>query len=186
MDDQAIYDLYWARNEQAIAATHQKYGPWCRTIAHRILMIQEETEECVSDTYMTAWNKIPPERPNIFKAWLGKITRNLALSRYRKLNAEKRGGGQTELALEELEFCVSGKETIDSEMDSRAIVSAINRFLTDQSQTNRDIFMRRYFHMESIREIAGAYRMSESRVTSLLFRQRKQLKSVLEQEGIEL
>lgn len=92
MEDEEIYQLYWKRSEQAITATHEKYGGWCQGIAYRILNAREESEECVSDTYFTVWNRIPPQKPRIFRAWLGKITRNLALDRYRYLTAEKRGG----------------------------------------------------------------------------------------------
>jgi RNA polymerase sigma-70 factor (ECF subfamily) len=186
MEDEEIYALYWKRNEQAIAATHQKYGSWCRGIAHRILNIQEETEECVSDTYLTVWNNIPPQRPKVFRAWIGKITRNLALSRYRMLTADKRGGGETALALEELDFCVSGQETVEGTLDSREIVRVINLFLAELPETQRNIFLRRYWHLSPISEIATAYHMSESRVTSMLFRHRKQLRELLQKEGIDL
>ena len=186
MEDQEIYELYWNRNEQAIAATHQKYGSWCRGIAHRILQIREETEECVSDTYLTVWNNIPPQRPQIFRAWLGKITRNLALTRYRKLHAAKRGGDETALALDELGYCVSGSETIESEMDSHEIIRVINLFLGSLPGVQRQIFMRRYWHMAPIPEIASDFSMTEARVTSMLFRHRKQLRVLLEKEGVAL
>lgn len=186
MEDQEIYALYWKRNEQAIAATHQKYGSWCRGIAHRILTIKEETEECVSDTYLTAWNNIPPEKPQVFRAWLGKITRNLALSRYRKLHASKRGGGETALVLDELSYCVSGKDDMDSAMESSEITRVIDKFLASLPETQRHIFMRRYWHMASISEIASNFRMSESKVTSMLFRHRKMLRELFEKEGIAL
>lgn len=186
MEDDAIYTLYFQRNEGAIAATHQKYGSWCRGIAHRILNIKEETEECVSDTYLTAWNHIPPQKPAVFRAWLGKITRNLALDRWRKFSAEKRGGGEMDLALEELSFCVSGSDPIDEMIDSGTIHRAIDTFLSGLSETQRNIFLRRYWHLSSIREIAETYHMSEGKVRSLLFRLRKKLKEQLEKEGIEL
>lgn len=186
MEDDAIYTLYFQRNEGAIAATHQKYGSWCRGIAHRILNIKEETEECVSDTYLTAWNNIPPQKPAVFRAWLGKITRNLALDRWRKLTAEKRGGGETDLALEELSFCVSGSGSVDDTIDSKEIGRVIDLFLSGLSDTQRNIFLRRYWHLSSIREIAESYHMSEGKVRSLLFRLRKKLKDQLEREGIDL
>lgn len=186
MEDQEIYALYWKRSEQAIAATHQKYGTWCHGIAYRILNIKEETEECVSDTYLTVWNNIPPQRPQVFRAWLGKITRNLALTRYRKLHASKRGGGETALALDELSYCVSGSQGPESELESQEIVRVINEFLASLPETQRHIFMRRYWHMSSIQEIASNFRMSESKVTSMLFRMRKQLRALLEKEGVAL
>ena len=154
MEDEAIYDLYWNRDEEAIHQTHLKYGPWCRGIALRILEIQEDAEECVNDTYLQVWNNIPPQRPSIFRAWLGRITRNLALSRYRRNNAGKRGGGQTALALEELGECVSGKESTESQLESQDVAAVINRFLESLSVQQRTIFMRRYWHMTSIGDIA--------------------------------
>lgn len=184
MEDEQIYELYWARNEEAITRTHEKYGPWCRGIAMRILEIREEAEECVSDTYLQVWNNIPPQRPNVFRAWLGRITRNLALTRYRRSHAEKRGGGQTALALEELRECVSGRESVETAEDSREIAAAINAFLGSLPEVQRSIFLRRYWHMTSIAEIAKAYGMSESRVTSMLHRMRKKLREMLEKEGI--
>ena len=186
MEDEEIYQLYWKRNEQAITATHEKYGGWCQGIAYRILNAREESEECVSDTYFTVWNLIPPQKPRIFRAWLGKITRNLALDRYRYLTAEKRGGTETALALEELNSCVSGVQTPEGQLDAKEVTLVIRAFLDGQPEPQRSIFLRRYWHMSSIRDIAAAYSMSESKVTSLLFRQRKQLKTMLEKAGIDL
>lgn len=186
MEDEAIYQLYFQRNEEAITQTHQKYGPWCRGVAMRILNRREDAEECVSDTYLNAWNHIPPQKPRSFCAWLGRITRNLALSRYRMYTAEKRGGGQTALALEELGECVSGKEDADSKVESLAVVEAINRFLESLSPRHRAIFMRRYWHMAPVAEIAKAYQITEGQVTSSLFRSRKKLRAALEKEGIAL
>lgn len=186
MEDEAIYDLYWNRDEEAIHQTHLKYGAWCRGIALRILDIQEEAEECVNDTYLQVWNNIPPQRPNIFRAWLGRITRNLALSRYRRNHATKRGGGQTALALEELSECVSGRESAESQLENQEVAAVINRFLESLNQRQRTIFMRRYWHMASIGDIAKAYGMTESQVTSLLFRCRKKLREMLVKEGIAL
>lgn len=186
MEDQEIYALYFKRNEQAIAATHQKYGSWCRGIAHRILNNKEETDECVSDTYLTVWNNIPPQRPQIFRAWLGKITRNLALTRYRHMSAAKRGGGETPLVLSELSYCVSGNPGADQNLEAKEVTRIINQFLDSLNETQRNIFMRRYWHMAPIAEIAKVYHMSESKVTSMLFRQRKQLKVLLEKEGVAI
>ena len=186
LEDEEIYALYWARNEEAIVQTHQKYGPWCRGIAMRILEIHEEAEECVNDTYLQVWNHIPPQRPNVFRTWLGRITRNLALSRYRKNHAEKRGGGQTALALEELRECVSGRESVETAEESRAIAAAINHFLAELPLTQRNIFLRRYWHMTPIADIAKTYGYRESQVTSMLHRLRKKLRITLEQEGIAI
>ena len=186
MEDQQIIALYWDRNEDAIAETHRKYGPWCKGIAFRILELQEEAEECVSDTYLQAWNNIPPQRPGAFRAWLGRITRNLALTRYRRFHAEKRGGGQTALALEELGDCVSGGNPVEAEEDRRAIAEAINRFLGSLPELQRNVFLRRYWHMASVADIAKAYGMSQSQTASMLHRCRKKLRAALEKEGIGL
>lgn len=186
MEDEAIYQLYFQRNEEAITQTHQKYGPWCRGVAMRILNHREDAEECVFDTYLNAWNHIPPQKPRSFCAWLGRITRNLALSRYRMYTAEKRGGSQTALALEELGECISGNEDTDSTVESLTVVAAINRFLESLPQKHRAIFMRRYWHMASIAEIAKAYQITEGQVSSSLFRSRKKLRAALEKEGIAL
>lgn len=186
MEDQEIIELYWNRDEEAIRATDRQYGSWCRAIANRILNIREETEECVADTYFSVWNNIPPQRPNVFRAWIGKITRNLALSRYRRMTAEKRGGAETALCLEELLECVSGEETPETAVESKHIVGVINRFLAVLPETQRSIFLRRYWYVTPIEEIAETYGMSRSKVTSMLFRQRKQLRAMLEQEGITL
>lgn len=184
MEDSEIYELYWNRNEQAIVATHQKYGSWCRSIAHRILSSLEDTEECVSDTYLAVWNNIPPQRPNIFRAWLGKLTRNLALSRYRKLTAEKRGGGETPLVLEELQACVSGSDTPEQQLGRKEIIRIIEKFLDTQTLEKRNIFIRRYWYMEPIKDIAMVFHMSESKVRSILLRQRQGLKEMLIKEGV--
>ena len=184
MEDQALIELYWNRNEDAIAQTPQKYGVRCRGIAFRILEIQEDAEECVNDTYLQAWNNIPPQRPAVFRAWLGKIARNLALTRYRKLHAEKRGGGQTALALEELQECVSGSQSIETEEERKEIAAVINRFLASLPVSQRNVFLRRYWHVTPIAEIAKTYGMTEGQVTSMLHRSRKKLRKMLEQEGV--
>ena len=184
MEDQALIELYWTRNEDAITETRKKYGAWCRGIALRILELQEDAEECEYDTYLQAWNNIPPQRPGVFRSWLGRITRNLALSRYRKNHAEKRGGGQTALALEELGDCVSGGASVESEEERKEIATVINRFLAALPETQRNVFMRRYWHVSPIAEIAAAFGMTEGQVTSMLHRCRKKLRTMLEQEGI--
>lgn len=186
MEDEEIYQLYWKRSEQAIVATHEKYGGWCRGIAYRILHTLEETDECVSDTYFTVWNKIPPQKPSVFRAWIGRITRNLALDRYRALTAQKRGGAETQLVLEELQECVSGTPTPQEALDAKEVTRVIRAFFARQPEDKRNIFLRRYWHMSSIREIAAAYSISESKVTSILHRQRKQLRAMMEKEGVAL
>ena len=183
MRDYEIVDLYWKRSEAAIAETSAKYGSYCHAISYNILNNDEDAEECVNDTWLGAWNSMPPQRPNRLAVYLGKITRNFSLNRYKQYAAEKRGGGQTELALAELEDCIPASATVEQMVEEKALVEAINRFLYTQPEQKRNIFIRRYWYLYSIRDIASAYGMSESKVASLLFRMRNELKKHLEKEG---
>ena len=183
MDDTRIIDLYWARSEEAIRETDLKYGPYCRTIAWNILQDREDSEECVNDTWLQAWNAMPPKKPSLLKAFLGKITRNLALDRCKYNRAEKRGGGQVALALEELAECVgSGSE--EERMENRLLTELLNRFLDSLSQKNRQIFMLRYWYFCTVQQIADSLGLSESGVKMSLLRSRRQLKALLEKEGV--
>ena len=186
MRDHEIIELYWARNESAIAATAEKYGNYCHTIAYNILRNKEDAEECASDTHLGAWNSIPPQRPNRLSIYLGKITRNLALNRYKRYTAENADTGQVVLALSELEACVSFGSDCGADRRRNELAAAIDRFLFAKPKLNRNIFVRRYYHLYAIRDIADAYGMSESKVTSLLFRMRNELRRFLEKEGIML
>ena len=186
MRDHEIIELYWARNESAITATAEKYGNYCHTIAYNILRNKEDAEECANDTYLRAWSSIPPQRPNRLSIYLGKITRNLALNRHKRYTAEKRGHGQVVLALSELEACVPSETTVEQTIEENELAAAIDRFLYAKPKLNRNIFVRRYYHLYAIRDIADAYGMSESKVTSLLFRMRNELRRFLEKEGIML
>lgn len=139
MRDHEIIELYWARNESAIAATAEKYGSYCNTIAYNILHSKEDAEECANDTYLGAWNSIPPQRPNRLSIYLGKITRNLALNRYKRYTAEKRGHGQVVLALSELEDCVPSETTVEQTIEENELAAAIDRFLYAKPKLNRNI-----------------------------------------------
>ena len=158
----------------------------CHTIAYNILHNNEDAEECSNDTYLGAWNSIPPQRPNRLSIYLGKITRNLALNRYKRYTAEKRGHGQVELVLSELEACIPANTSVEQAIEEKELAAAIDRFLYSRPEQNRRIFVRRYWHLYAIRDIADAYGMSESKVTSLLFRMRNELRIFLEKEGIML
>ena len=186
MKDHEIIELYWNRDEAAIAATADTYGNYCYTIAYNILCNNEDAEECVNDTWLNAWKSMPPQRPNRLSTYLGKITRNLSLNRYKLLTTQKRGKGQLELALSELEACVPAQGDMEQVADELALVNAIEAFLHAQPRTERNIFIGRYWHLYAIRDLAKAYRMSESKVVSLLYRMRNKLKSHLEKEGIFL
>ncbi len=180
MEDHDIIALYFDRNENAIRETAQKYGAYCGSIALNILSSAEDTEECLNDTWLRAWNSIPPHRPNVLRVFLGKITRNLALDRYKARNAEKRAGGEFAMSLDELKECVGAED----ERDSAVIGESISRFLRGQSKETRGVFVCRYFYCDSIADIARRFGMSEGKVKTLLFRTRAKLKIHLEGEGI--
>ena len=184
MDDQVIIDLYWSRSETAIVETDQKYGKYCYSIAYNILANNEDAEESVSDTYMAAWNAIPPKRPSILATFLGKITRHLSIDRWRARNRYKRGGGEIVLALEELQDCTADEQTIEKVLERKHLVFIFNRFLGSLPETERRIFLCRYWYMDPISNIASYYGFSDSKVTSMLHRTRKKLRVVLEQEGL--
>lgn len=184
MEDHQIINLYFARSEQAIQETDAKYGGYCYSIAYNILTNQEDAEESVSDTYMAAWNAMPPRHPNVLSAFLGKITRNISLDRWRKCRALKRGGGEVALALEELRECVSGEASAEDRLIRREILACINRFLDSLKETERSVFLCRYWYLDSTEEIAEKSGFSVSKVKSMLLRIRKRLYAQLEQEGL--
>lgn len=186
MKDEEIIGLYWERKEAAITATAEKYGAYLYTIAGNILHSSQDAEECVNDTYWGAWKSIPPQRPNRLSAYLGKLTRNLCLNRFKQYNAEKRGFGQAGLALSELEDCIPAESGVEQAVEEWVLVEAIERFLYALPEQKRNIFIRRYWHLYPVRDIAKAYGISESKTASLLFRMRNQLKAHLEKEGILL
>lgn len=186
MKDEEIIALFCERDEKAITATAEKYGSYCHSISYNILQSNEDAEECVNDTYLGAWKSIPPQNPNCLATYLGKITRNLSLNRFKQYTAEKRGRGQTELVLSELEECIPTKSNIEQIVEETVLVNSINNFLYAQSEQKRNIFIRRYWYLYSIRDIANAYGMSESKVTSLLFHMRNKLKFHLEKGDITI
>ena len=199
MQDEQIIDLYWKRSEEAIRETETKYGKYCGTIAWNILYSREDTEECVNDTWMNAWNAMPPHRPGFLKAFLGKITRNLALNLYEKKHAEKRGGGETALVLDELAECVGsgpdgragalggggfGGSAFGSPEEGMVLTACLNRFLAGMKAEDRKIFVQRYWYASPVKEIAADLKLGESKVKMTLLRQREKLKKALEEEGI--
>ncbi len=186
MTDNEIVALFWERNEQAIEETERLYGRYMHYIANEILHNDESAKEIVNDTYLKAWNSIPPERPSPLKAFLGRITRQLSLNRLEENRAQKRGGGQSVLALDELEECIPDRSA-ENEIGGRIdLCDSINRFLRRLPLEQRRIFIRRYWYMSTISDIAVSYRMSESKVLSMLFRLRKKLKEHLTKEGFDL
>lgn len=183
MEDNAILDLYFARDELAITETDRKYGGYCYSIANRVLNSNEDSEETVSDTYWQAWNSIPPQRPNILKLFLAKITRNLAFTRWRKLSALKRGGGELELVLEELSGCIPGTEQIDDQLNLKELAQTIECFLDSLPERDQNIFLQRYFFGDPTDTIAARYGIRRANVTLILSRTRAKLKTHLTQEG---
>ena len=181
MEDLQIIALYWARDEQALAETEEKYGPYCRTVAWNILRNRQDTEECVSDTWFRAWNAMPPQRPRILSAFLGKITRNQALKRYEAMQTQKRGGGQIPLALHELADCLSDGPEL--QVEAAELSCLLDRFVRTLQQKDCCIFLRRYWYLDSVEEIARRYRIAAGTVKSSLCRSRNKLRDYLEKEG---
>lgn len=186
MKDQEILALYFRRSEEAIQASMDSYGSYCRAVAAGILEDPEDVEEAVADTWLRAWNAIPPAKPDSLRLYLGRITRNLSLSLWRKNNAQRRGGGQVLLALEELGECVSRQDTPEALWDTRELASALSAFLRQLPEKQRRIFLRRYFYLEEIAVIAKSLGTKEVNIRMILSRLRKKLKEYLLQEGYEL
>lgn len=184
MDDLQIIELYFARDEQAINATDDKYGKLCLHVAVNILSNREDSEECVNDTYLNVWNKIPPTRPNNFKAFICKITRNLSLKKLETANAMKRTSTAI-LSLEEIEDTVPDSG-ISPEISDEELGKLISAFLWKQSEDVRNVFLRKYWFFDSVSGIAERYAFSESKVKSMLFHTRNKLRDYLEKEGFEL
>lgn len=186
MDDTKIIQLYWDRDKQAITATAEKYGSYCTAIARNILGSCEDAEECVNDTYLNAWNAIPPHRPSVLSAFLGKLTRNLSIKRYKRNTAAKRGGGQAALVLDEIAELVSDTDTVERELDRKELVKAIDAFLGTLSAEKRCLFVRRYWYFDSISQIAVGFGMTENNVSVTLNRLRLKLHNYLSERGFSL
>ena len=182
MEDAEIVALYFARQEAAIAASQQCYGAYCYKIAMGVLANHEDAQETLSDTWLHAWNAIPPERPPRLRPFFAKITRNLAIDRWRRLHAQKRGSS-LELALEELAECARGPPLPQQQLEDKELEQSIRRFLAACGQRERDVFLRRYFFFETTEQIARRYDIRQSNVLNLLSRTRKKLKAHLKKEG---
>ena len=184
MKDEQIVDLYWARDERALAETEAKYGVYCLAIARNILSDGADAEECVNDTYLGAWNAMPDARPAMLSAFLGKITRRLALDRWRAKYAAKRGGGETPLVLEELSECVPAGDSPEDALAARELEKAVNDFVRGLPPVEMGVFLRRYWYLESVKDTARRLGFSQSKVKSMLARTRKKLRAHLEKEGL--
>lgn len=184
MDDKAIIDLYWQRCQQAVAETAAKYGALCLCIARNILSSREDAEESVNDTYLAAWNTMPPQRPAHLCAYLGKLTRYISLDKWKQRSRLKRGGGEVPLCLEELSEVVSGKESPENGLIRKEALAAVNRFLGTLPETERQVFLRRYWYAEPIADIAARFGFTESKTVSMLHRTRIKLRKQLAKEEI--
>ena len=185
MEDSQIVALFFSRSEKAISAAAEKYEKYCRSIAFGILNDDTESEECVNDVFLKAWESIPPKKPSNLSGYLAKLTRNHAINSVRCRNAVKRGSGQITLALEELEECIPDKCDVERQMEQYALTGLLNEFLASLPVDTRRIFMRRYWYLSPVKEIASDFGISESKVKMQLLRARKKLKTKLEREGFE-
>ena len=183
MEDTKIVQLYWDRDPDAIVHTADKYGNYCKTIAVHILGNQEDAEECVNDTYMSAWRAIPPHRPMSLSTFLGKITRNLSFNRYKQIHADKRGGSQIPYVLDELAECIAGTGSVEQTLEYDQLVATIDTFLDTLSVEKRVMFVRRYWYNDSMADIAGRFGKREKTVSKSLERIRHDLRHYLEERG---
>ena len=183
MEDNNIVELYWARSERAIVETASKYGKDCYAIAHNILQSAEDADESVNDAYLGAWNAMPPHRPSILRTFLGKITRRVSLKKWRDKSREKRGGGEVALALDELEACVTSDTRVEEEIFAVELSQVLNRFVAELPETERRVFLCRYWYLDSIEQICLDFHFNDSKVKSMLHRTRAKLHNHLRQEG---
>ena len=186
MEDREIVSLFWQRDEQALEAAAAKYGSYCRAVAQNILPDAQDAEECLNDTWLHAWNSMPPHRPECLSGYLAKLTRWAAIKRWRGARAQKRGGGQIELAYEELSDCIPDRCAPDEALAGKELAELIRRFLAQLPATQRRVFLCRYWYFDSIAAIAAQFGFSESKVKSMLHRSRKRLRELLNKEGFTI
>ena len=186
MEDYEIVELYWQRSENAIRESDRKYGRYCFKIAQNILFDRSDSEECVNDTWLRAWESMPPNRPERLGAYLGRITRNLALNLYEKLTAEKRGAGETPVVLDELSEVIGKESDVEANVDLTLLKDTINDFLRQLDKETRIIFVQRYYYMATVKEIAANLHLSDSKVKMTLLRTREKLRVWLQEEGYEI
>ena len=186
MDDEKIIELFWDRSEDAIKETENKYGRYLKSIAMSILSDEESSQECLNDTLLSTWNAIPPARPQMLQTFLGKIMRNAAINRWHRENTEKRGKGRIPEVLEELKDLSDGGADTEKILDTMVFSEVFRAFLAEQKQVDRIVFMKRYWHFMSTREIAKDMRLSESNVRVILHRCRNSLRERLKKEGFEI
>lgn len=184
MTDRQIVDLYWQRSERAIAETDIKYGRYCYAIAYNILANTQDSEECVNDTWMSAWNSMPSNRPDKLNPFLGRITRNGAISKSLKRSTQKRGGGDMPLALEELDECIPSGYALETELEAKELAAAISGYVRSMTSEAQKAFVARYFFLATEKEIAAKLNCSRTKVNGLLKRSRNELRTYLIKEGL--
>ena len=184
MEDSAIVDLYWQRSDRAISETDRKYGRYCHAIAYNFCANNEDAEECVNDTWFRAWNLMPDKRPSVLSSFLGTITRNIAINLYKAKTRKKRGGGELALALEELEDCIPSDLDLERSYEITEFQQAIGAFISGLSETEKKVFVARYWYMASVKEIAGRLSFSESKTKGILFRLRNKMRVYLKEAGL--
>ena len=184
MEDNRIIDMFFQRDQQALRETELKYGSYLQTIAYRVLGSREDAEECVNDALLSAWNSIPPQRPSVFRMFLAKLARNHSLNRYKSERTAKRGGGEAALAIEELEECVAGSSDTEAGAMTEALQKGVNTFVRSLPEREGDIFLRRYFFLENVKDIAASYGISQDNASVILSRTRKKLREYLEKEQL--
>ena len=183
MNDSQIVNMYWERNEKAVEETQKKYGSFCYSVAYSILCNEEDAKESVNDTYLDAWNSIPPHKPSALSAFLGKITRRISIDKWRNKNAARRGGGQITDTLDELAECIPDSNGIEKQLEEKALNETINSFIKSLPEEEQKIFICRYWYLDSIKSISEQFGFSQSKVTSMLFRTREKLRKILMEEG---
>jgi len=186
MTDNEIIKLFWERDEQAIAKASEKYQKYLCKISANILCDEQDVSECINDAYLSAWNSIPPNKPENFRVYLGKIVRNLSINRLKSNKAKKRGGMTIDELVYELSDCISAIDNLDNLIDEKELTALIKKFLLSQPEHKRNLFIRRYWYANSIGELSKEFNISESKVTAILHRMRKKLKSILKTEGFTL
>ena len=183
MDDTRIIDLYWRKDSHAITETNEKYGAYCFAIADNILHSHEDAEDCVNDTWLNAWNAMPPQRPQRLRLFLARITRNLSFNRFHARNTEKRGGGEIVMVLDELAECLASESDVERDYEYQELGRSLHRFVQALPERDGNVFIRRYFYTETMNVIADRYGLTEKNVSVILTRTRKKLKLHLMKEG---
>lgn len=184
MEDKYIVDLYWKRDENAITETAKKYGKYCFLIAFNILVNTEDAEESVNDSYLNAWNSMPPHRPAIFSTFIGKLTRYVSLKKWRERHAQKRWSGNVAIAYEELSECIPSNKDIDEALEAQELAKIIDTFLDTLPSAEQKVFICRYWYFDSISAISKQFGFGESKIKSMLHRTRKKLRTQLLEEGV--